>query len=90
MLKAYTAQVKNNQIRRSPGEKTGKADRRDSAVISPKARELQAIMTELRNLPEVREDLVNNLKEKIRDGTYHPDTVKIAEGIIAEHKHGED
>lgn len=86
LLKAYTSQVKNNKAGYGQGEKAGKTDRCDRAVISPQARELQAIMAELRNLPEVREDLVQSLKEKIQEGSYHPDTVKIAEGIIAEHK----
>jgi negative regulator of flagellin synthesis FlgM len=54
----------------------------DSIEISDAAREVQVATKALRNLPEVREELVNALKQAIQDGTYKPSSEDIAKKIL--------
>lgn len=56
----------------------------DSVELSNEAKFKIEIESTLKNLPEVREDLVNRLKKDIQAGTYKPDAYKIADGIIKE------
>ena len=56
--------------------------------ISPKARELSDSFkkaTEIaRSTPDIREDRVAAIKQKLSDGTYEMDSGKIADGIMRE------
>ncbi|ACX51414.1 anti-sigma-28 factor, FlgM [Ammonifex degensii KC4] len=54
--------------------------------LSPEALSLNRLREELRQLPEVREERVRDLKEKIERGEYRPDPRKIAEGMLQEHR----
>ncbi len=75
-LKAYNRnQVANgrSQINQRQG---------DSVQLSQEATFKKEIETALKNLPEVREDLVNNLSKEIKSGNYQPDAHKIADGIL--------
>lgn len=58
----------------------------DSVEISPLAREMQLYQATLKNLPDVREDIVNALKERLQLGSYRPASSEIGEGIIKEAK----
>ena len=55
---------------------------KDELQLSVKAKEYQAAMKAFKNLPEIREDLVNELKDKIRQGTYNVTGEEIADKII--------
>ena len=63
----------------SPGVSGG-----DSLQLSQSAKYMQEIECALRDLPEVREELVNSIKTGLRTGTYQPDARKIADGIMQE------
>lgn len=56
--------------------------------ISPKAREISDSYRKAgeiaRNTPDVREDRVAAIKQKLADGTYEMDSGKIADGIMRE------
>ncbi|MFZ5611288.1 MAG: flagellar biosynthesis anti-sigma factor FlgM [Bacillota bacterium] len=80
VLKAYD---RNQADKKS---KLNKADwpAGDSVQLSGEARFKKEIEAALKNLPEVREDLVNRIKKDIQAGTYKPDTDKIADGILQE------
>lgn len=54
----------------------------DTIEISEAAREVQVAAKALKNLPEVREDLVNAIKQAIQDGTYKPSSEDIAKKIL--------
>ena len=59
-----------------------KLDNSDILEISPEARQARTYQAALKALPEVRDDLVTAVKKGIQNGTYKPDPLKIAEGII--------
>jgi anti-sigma28 factor (negative regulator of flagellin synthesis) len=54
----------------------------DGAEFSLFAVELARISGELKNTPEVRQDLVDDFKKKIEAGEYHPPLEKIAHNLF--------
>ncbi|MDR1733145.1 MAG: flagellar biosynthesis anti-sigma factor FlgM [Synergistaceae bacterium] len=54
----------------------------DAADFSLFAVELARISGELKNIPEVRQDLVDDLKQKIEAGEYKPPLEKIAHNLF--------
>lgn len=80
-IKAYTSQIRKDKT--GSKEKTGESQS-DTLEISKEAMELQSYRSTLANMPAVREDLVAALKQSISDGTYQPDSDKIAAGILKE------
>lgn len=57
-------------------------------ALSPEAKDkaeaFQKALDIARNTPDVREDRVNELKKKIKEGKYEVDSGKIADGIMRE------
>jgi negative regulator of flagellin synthesis FlgM len=80
-LKAYTSQIKKEAVQK---EKNDGQILEDSVEISKEAMEIQSYRSMLNKLPAVREDLVAALKQSIEDGSYQPDSEKIAAGIISD------
>lgn len=70
----------------SQGDAAAKIDRADNFEISDTARELQIYKKEIKKIPEIRENLVNDLKYKIEHKIYVPSAKKIAAAIIEENK----
>ena len=58
------------------------AIQKDAVSISSDAKYLNIALKALKNIPDVREDKVKELTEKIESGTYHIDSRKIAEKIL--------
>lgn len=56
----------------------------EQVELSTKAKEIQQIKGILTGLPEIREDKVQDLKERISAGTYRPDAGKIADRMVGE------
>ena len=54
----------------------------DEASFSLFAVELARVSGELRGIPEVREDLVDDFKKKVASGEYHPPIEKIAHQLF--------
>jgi flagellar biosynthesis anti-sigma factor FlgM len=54
----------------------------DEASISPFAKELGRVMGELEQVPEVRQDKIEDFKKQIAEGTYMPDPAKVARSLI--------
>ena len=82
--KAYTAQLKkeNTEVKnKADGQVHG-----DTLEISKEARKIQNYKGMLAEIPEVREDLVASLKQRIKDGSYQPDTEKIAAALVKENR----
>lgn len=79
-IKAYSAQLKKAEA----NKKTSDQARGDSFEISPEARKVQNYKGMLDEIPAVREDLVASLRQRIKDGTYRPDSEKIASRIMQE------
>lgn len=81
--KAYTAQLqKQDKIKADRNCGANKTERADILDISPEARQAQIYRAALKELPNVREDLVASIKKRIQEGTYEPDAGKIADGIL--------
>ncbi|MBQ9564314.1 MAG: flagellar biosynthesis anti-sigma factor FlgM [Synergistaceae bacterium] len=54
----------------------------DETAFSPFAMELARIDAELKNVPDVREDVVSRLKEQVEAGTYVPPLDKVAHSLV--------
>ena len=57
----------------------------DTALQSyaPFAVELAKVSGELKKIPDVREQLVEDFKKKIAEGTYSPDLNRVARALIS-------
>lgn len=79
-IKAYNSQKKQQSGRgREPA-----AAREDTLELSAQAREIQEIQSGLKDMKEVREEVVGRIKKEIEAGAYRVDAGKVAEGIIKE------
>ena len=63
------------------GNQTAAAD--SGVKLSSQAQQLQAIEERLRELPEVDSARVEQLRQAIADGSYKPDSGRIADKLIA-------
>ncbi|TDP85650.1 FlgM family anti-sigma-28 factor [Halanaerobium saccharolyticum] len=54
----------------------------DSTQISAKAKEIMTARAELKKMPQVREEKVAALKEKVQSGNYQVDSKKLAAKIL--------
>jgi len=56
----------------------------DRVDISGKGKEIAELMSAIQQMPDVRTDRVNALKEAIESGNYHIDTKKLAQKMLEE------
>jgi len=82
VIRVYKAQEKKDHV----AVKQGAECKTDTLEISSEAKKMQCYRNLLRNLPEVREELVASLQERIRDGAYRPEGKRIAAGILEERR----
>lgn len=73
-----------NRNQAANGKSKVSSNQGDTVQLSKEATFKKEIEAALKNLPEVREDLVNRLSKEIKSGTYQPDPHKIAKGILQE------
>ena len=67
----------------APASKTGPAPA-NKVELSGKSKELAAIVAAVNQLPEIREEKVQEVKQAVDNGTYKIDPRKVAEGILKE------
>ncbi|WDV46118.1 flagellar biosynthesis anti-sigma factor FlgM [Clostridiaceae bacterium M8S5] len=79
--KAYKIYSKNNNIKKA--NSIAKLSKRDEVSLSSKAVEYQYAMKAFKELPEVREQKVNEIKKRIESGTYKIDIQKIVDKIFS-------
>ncbi|HHT49382.1 MAG TPA: flagellar biosynthesis anti-sigma factor FlgM [Firmicutes bacterium] len=79
IIKAYdvTAKQKNRAVQPSESIRRG-----DSLLLSPEAREMQLIQSNIAQTPEVRSDLVDKLKESIAKGEYKVTSEQVAHRML--------
>lgn len=71
------------QNKTEPVKDTKKIEKpKDQLQLSTKAKEYQIAMNAFKKLPEVREDLVNKLKDEINQGKYNVSGKEIVDSII--------
>ena len=54
----------------------------DEASFSSFAVELARVAGELKSIPEVRQDMVDEFKKQVESGTYHPPIERIAHNLL--------
>ncbi|WP_026479005.1 flagellar biosynthesis anti-sigma factor FlgM [Alkaliphilus transvaalensis] len=77
-MKVYNTSNKNNNV--EAGQKVQQA--KDQLELSENAKEFQVAMKAFKNLPEVREEKIKELKEKIQQGSYTVSGKEVADKII--------
>ena len=84
-IDAYVNQVQEKNKVNGPGEKTSQQTlKTDTVEISDTAKRIQEAKKQLDAIPDVREDKVAELKNKIESGTYEIDTEKVAGKMLTE------
>lgn len=79
VIKAYevAGKQKNRTIQSTESVRRG-----DSLLLSPEARELHLIQKNIAQTPEVRSDLVTDLKETIAKGEYKVTSEQVAQRML--------
>lgn len=57
-------------------------NRQDKLELSPQAQEMNAIRQKIASLPEVRENRVDELKARIKNGDYQVDAMAVAQKML--------
>lgn len=65
--------------------KTNKTGSKDQVALSTQAKDFAAIKNMLKEVPEVRQDKVDSLKEQIDNGTYNVSSQEVAQKILAQY-----
>jgi len=73
-------------LSKRPVEKTetGRQEVSDRVSISGQAKEIEELKEVINQIPEMRIDKIEEIKEAIRKGTYKIDSYKIAERMLEE------
>ena len=82
----YVNQVHDKNNGESAAEKADNtAAKTDTVVISDAAKRIQEARAQLDEIPDVREDIVADLRKQIQNGTYKINAEKTAEKLLKEH-----
>ena len=57
----------------------------DSFTVSDKARDFQAVLKAVSSSPDIREDKVNNILNKIQEGSYNVSSEDIAKKLLSKY-----
>lgn len=76
--------ISKNSAAQSSAQQFPAAPSGDRVSLSPQARELMKAQQALANLPDIREDKVAELKDRIDEGRYRIDSEGIAAKMIRE------
>ncbi len=64
-------------------KKTSVSESYDNFNVSDEARDFQTAFKAVSSLPEIREDKVNEIKEKMKNGTYNVTAEAVAEKMCS-------
>lgn len=82
-IDAYVNNISDKQKAEKTSDKAEKnVAKTDTVNISDAAKEIQEVRRELDNIPDVRADKVEQLKNQIEDGTYEIKSEEIAEKML--------
>ncbi|HEV7644463.1 MAG TPA: flagellar biosynthesis anti-sigma factor FlgM [Pyrinomonadaceae bacterium] len=70
--------VPSKELKVSPGK--------DKVELSGKSAEFSKLVDQVKQLPDIRHDRVNELKQKIASGNYEPSAEDIADAILNDEK----
>jgi len=71
-----------------PVKETGKAQAKDKVDFSNQAKDFASIKKMLENTPEVREELVQDIKQRMDNGTYNTSSSEVASKILSQYNFG--
>ena len=78
-IDAYIKQVQDKDKADATSEQPEKQQAKaDTVVLSDTAKTVQEAQTQLKSIPDIREDKVAELKEQVENGTYEVDADKLA------------
>lgn len=83
-IETYAQQVQqlyNNRSTKQVKKDTSKSSFSDQLQISSRGKDIQVAKQAAANTPDVREDLVASVKERINNGTYEVDSTSLAEKL---------
>ena len=66
------------------GHDTGSVDTDDQFQPSPTLDQIQGLKAQLAQMPEIRNERVSALSQKIQQGTYNPTNQQIANAMVSE------
>lgn len=79
--KAYKIYSKNDYNKSI--NKISKTNKKDEIQLSSKALEFQYALKAFKEVPEVREEKVKEIQDRIKNGTYEVDVRKIVDNIFS-------
>ncbi|MDI6710290.1 MAG: flagellar biosynthesis anti-sigma factor FlgM [Thermoanaerobacterales bacterium] len=80
-IKVYREQIEQKE--RAEGRRSA-AEQASTLEISERTQELQVYQARLKEMPDIREELVEKVRREVDEGTYRPDATRIARGMIRE------
>ena len=84
-IQAVQQYQKTEKVQEESGPKVGGSAAPEEKVnLSTKARDIQQLRDAVSQLPDVREDKVRELKDKVDKGAYDVNGQKIAEKMVSE------
>ena len=81
IAKIYGDQTKVSKTSKNQGSNS--SQRSDEVILSSQAQEFSQILKAVKGLPEVREEKVKELSERIAKGEYKVDSKELADRLIA-------
>jgi negative regulator of flagellin synthesis FlgM len=75
-------QSNNAKGKKGSGLESAKSSEGDSITLSSSAKEAVSVSKQLKAAPEIRVDLVNEIRDKIAEGTYDVSGRQVAEKVI--------
>ncbi|MEW6546890.1 MAG: flagellar biosynthesis anti-sigma factor FlgM [Bacillota bacterium] len=83
VIEAYQKRLERVDSEPRTGAPRRPGSRSDRVELSADAQELARLAQLVRQLPEVREDVVRRLAEALKEGTYHVPAGDVAEKMVA-------
>jgi negative regulator of flagellin synthesis FlgM len=80
IMKIYTEQ--NKVAKSAKTAEVAPASKKDEVILSTQAQEFGQIYQAIKAMPEVREDKVRELSERIAQGNYSVDAKEVAEKML--------
>ena len=82
IYETYALQQTNSRVRQSDAI-NGSESKRDSIEVSSSARSFTTALQAIANAPEIREDIVSDIRVRVENGAYTPDALRIIEKLLA-------
>lgn len=80
ITKLYGDQTKVSKTAKS--QSANSLQGKDEVILSSRAQEFSNLLQQAKNMPEVREDRVQELAEKIKSGNYKVSSEEVAEKML--------